>query len=80
MYITPGLDPPNFNTKTSNSCGQTESKFIWSEMAADILTEMFMSGFSKGMCLYIDVFRSVTYEPMYKTLYRLFMCLSLLKV
>ena len=24
---TPGMDPPNFNIKTSNSCGQTESKF-----------------------------------------------------
>ena len=25
MYITPGLDSPNFNIKTSNSCRQTEN-------------------------------------------------------
>ena len=37
-------------------------------MAADMLAYMFISGFSKGMCLYIDVFSGVTYGSMYKTL------------
>ena len=37
-------------------------------MAADMLTYMFISGISKGLCLYIDVFCDVTYGSMHKTL------------
>ena len=37
-------------------------------MTADMLAYMFISGISKGMCLYIDVFSGVTYGLTYKTL------------
>ena len=38
-------------------------------MAADMLAYMFISGISKGMCLYIDVFSGITYGPISKTLH-----------
>ena len=67
MYITPGLDPQNFNIKTSNSCRQTESKFIfyleWRDGCGDV--DLPAHGIYKGVCLYIDVFRGPTYVPMY---------------
>ena len=37
-------------------------------MAGDMLTYPFVSGISKGMCLYIDLFCGVTFGPMFITL------------
>ena len=68
MFMYARTGSAELHVKTSNSCRQTESTLyiqvhsVWGgEMAADMLIYLLMNIVSKGMCLYIDVFRSITY-------------------